>query len=90
MDNKYLFLFSVYTTVLFFIARMVEMKFVKQELIPLKFIISDLLVVFGCSIAASYGYTFSSGFFGNFMNFVTENKSAEIGAPEIFTNVPEF
>jgi hypothetical protein len=90
MENKHLFLFAVYTTILFTVARLVEMKFVKQEMLPMKEVISDVLVVFGSAIVASYGYGYSSQFFGNLMNFVTENKGAEIDAPEIFTNPPEF
>jgi len=90
MENNHLFLFAVYTAILFFIARMVEMKFVKHEMLPLKEVISDVVLVIGCSIVASYGYGYSSQFFGNLINFMTENKTVEMGAPEIFTNVPEF
>jgi hypothetical protein len=90
MENKHLFLFAVYTTVLFFIARLVDMKFVKQEMLPLKEVIGDVAIVFGCAVGASYGYIYSSSLFSNVINFVTEKKETEIGAPEIFTQQPDF
>ena len=90
MENKHLFLFAVYTTILFFIARMVDMKFIKNEMLPLKDVIGDVAIVFGCALGASYGYIYSSAFFGSILDFVTEQKEREIVAPEIFTQQPDF
>ena len=90
MENKHLFLFAVYTTILFFIARMVDMKFVKHEILPLKEVIGDVAIVFGCALGASYGYIYSSNLFGNMIKFVTEQKETDINAPEIFTQQPDF
>lgn len=75
---------------MFCLFKLLEMKFIDQEMQPLKNLIRDNILVFGSSLLASYGYLYTGSMFTNFMNYITENKIVEIHSPEIFTNKPEF
>jgi hypothetical protein len=88
MNN--LFLFAIYTTALFCLSKMLEMKFIDHEIKPLRELVRDCVIVFSCSLSASYGYLYTGSMFTGFMNYVTENKIVEMTNPEIFTNKPEF
>ena len=85
-----LFVFAIYTTVFFCVLKLLEMKFIDEEMQPLKNLIRDNVLVFGSALLASYGYLYTGSMFSNFMNFITENKIVEIQAPEIFTDKPAF
>jgi hypothetical protein len=66
------------------------MKYIDDEMKPLKYLVRDNIIVFSCALISSYGYLYTGSMFSNFINFITENKIAEIQAPEIFTDKPEF
>jgi len=85
-----LFIFAIYTTVMFCLFKLLEMKFIDQEMQPLKNLIRDNILVFGSALLASYGYLYTGSMVTNFMNYITENKIVEIQAPEIFTDKPAF
>jgi len=85
-----LFLFAIYTTLLFCLSKLLEMKFIDEEIKPLKELVRDSIIVFSCALSASYGYLYTGSMFSNFMNYVTENKIMEIKSPEIFTDKPAF
>ena len=85
-----LFIFAIYTTVMFCVFKLLEMKFIDQEMQPLKNLIRDNILVFGSALLASYGYLYTGSMVTNFMNYITENKIVEIQAPEIFTDKPAF
>jgi hypothetical protein len=85
-----LFLFAIYTTVFFCLAKLLEMKFIDEEIKPLKFLVRDTIVVFSAALIGSYGYLYTGSMFSNFMNFITESKIVEIQSPEIFTDKPAF
>ena len=85
-----LFLFAIYTTALFCVAKLLEMKFIDQEMVPLKNLVRDNIVVFSAALLASYGYLYTGSMFTNFMDYITENKIVEIQSPQIFTDKPAF
>jgi len=85
-----LFLFAIYTTVFFCVAKLLEMKYIDDEMKPLKYLVRDNIIVFSAALIASYGYLYSESMFSNAMNFITENKIVEIKSPEIFTDKPAF
>jgi hypothetical protein len=85
-----LFLFAIYTTVCFCLAKLLEMKYIDEEVKPLKYLVRDNIIVFTSALIASYGYLFTGSTFTNLMNFITENKIVEIQSPEIFTDKPAF
>ena len=88
MDN--LFLFAIFTTILFVLAKIAEMKFIDKEWKPLRIIIRDAIIVFSSAFVASYGYSYINGSFSDFLNIVTENKVLKTDATQIFTDVPTF
>ena len=77
MDN--IFLIAGIISVIFFIAKFLEMRYIEKESKPLKFMIRDSLLVYVCSI---------SGF------FILEqlNPILQSGGenPVVFTYNPEF
>jgi hypothetical protein len=82
---------AILITIFFCLAKFVEMKFIDKELKPLKFIIRDALIVFVSSISASFIYFNMNGNLADFMNVMTDTKTAPVGgATEIFTDSPGF
>ena len=88
MDN--LFLFAIFTTILFVLGKIVEMKFIDKEWKPLRIIIRDAILVFASALLASYGYSYMNGSFSDFLNIVTENKVLKTDTTQIFTDLPTF
>jgi hypothetical protein len=79
MDN--IFFVAGFISIIFFIAKFLEMRYIDKETKPLKFIIRDTLVVFVCVVAG---------------NFVIEQVSPVVNeiVPELstvaFTDNPPF
>jgi len=88
MEN--LFLFAIFTTVLFVFIKMLEMKYLDKEIKPLKVIVRDAVIVFASAFVAAYGFFFMKGSFSDFLNIVTENKTMNMESTQIFTDVPAF
>ena len=88
MEN--LFLFAIFTTILFILAKIIEMKYIDKVWKPLRTIIRDAIIVFTSSFIASYGYFYMNGSFSDFINIVTENKILKTEATQIFTDIPSF
>ena len=81
MDN--IFLLAGVITVIFFIAKFLEMRYVEKESRPLKLLIRDALVVFVSIV------------FGNFIIEQVNPALSESGlklqsAPAVFTDNPPF
>lgn len=90
MDTDHLFLVAVFTVIIFLIARFIEMKFIDKEYKPLKLVVKDTLMVFGATLVASYGFFYMNGSFKDFMNVITETKTLDPAATQIFTDTPGF
>jgi hypothetical protein len=88
MEN--LFLFAIFTTILFVLLKLVEMKYLEKEFKPLKYIVRDAVIVFSSSLAAAYGFFYTKGSIDDFLNIVTENKTLNMEATQIFTDTPGF
>jgi len=88
MEN--LFLFAVFTTILFVFIKLMEMKYLEKEFKPLKIIVRDAAIVFMSSLVASYGFMYTQHSFTDFLNIVTENKTYNLESTQIFTDVPGF
>lgn len=88
MEN--LFLIAMFTTLLFFAIKLLEMKYLEKEMKPIKFIVRDGLIVFVSTMLASYGYNYSNGSVTDFFNIITENKVMNADATQIFTDSPGF
>ena len=89
--NHNVFVIPVIITLLFCIAKFIEMKFIDKELKPLKFVIRDATIVFLCSLLATFLSMNMNGTIHEFINVVTDTKTAPIGGnTNIFTDEPGF
>jgi hypothetical protein len=80
MDN--IFVVATVISVVFLISKFVEMRFVDNESKPLKLLIRDTLLVYFSVIS---GY-----FIMEQLKPVLETAGETIGAPQVFTDNPEF
>jgi len=81
---------SIIITCLFVIVKILEMKFVDKEWKPIKVIIRDAVVVFVCCMVGSFMLFNADSSITDFLNIVTDNKSFNMSATEIFTDAPGF
>ena len=66
------------------------MKYVDKEWKPLKTIIRDSVIILVSSIVGSFLYFNMDGSLTDFLNVVTDNKSFNMSATQIFTDAPGF
>lgn len=88
MEN--LFFFAIFTTILFCIFKVVEMKYLDKEFKPLRVMFRDAIIVFTSALVAAYGFFFMRGSISDFFNVVTENKMLHTDTTQIFTDAPGF
>ena len=90
---NHLFLFPVLTTILFCLAKFIEMRFFsdnRDETIPVKYLVRDAVIVFSSSFLVSYIHSMiGDGSIDDFMSIITETKTIP-KITEIFTDTPEF
>lgn len=81
----------LFITILFFLVKFIEMKYIDKEVKPMKYMIRDCFIVFVSSITAVFVYGRFQYPIQDFMNVVTNTKSTPIMShPEIFTDSPGF
>lgn len=102
LNSTNIFIIPVVTSILFFVSKFVEMRFIEKEDKPLKVIFRDTLIVFIASLTATYILFNFSGFIEEFMNVVTDSKMNSgsmfgvngagegVTNTEIFTDKPNF
>lgn len=83
-------LFAIFSTVIFVLFKIVEMKYLEKEFKPLKFVFRDATMVFLSSFLGSVLFFYSNGSIRNFLNFITENKTMNIETAQVFTDTPGF
>jgi hypothetical protein len=83
-------LLSAFVTLLFFMVKMVDMKYVSKEWKPLKHVIRDSVAVLISSVVAIGIYFLTNGRMTDFFNVLTDNKTLKPSATEIFTGDPGF
>lgn len=85
------FVIPIAISVVFFLAKLVELKFIHREQRPLKEIVKDAFIIFLVSLAVVFLYSNYGNYIHSLFHVVTENKTIPIlGTPEIFTDKPEF
>jgi hypothetical protein len=84
------FILSIVVTCIFVIIKVLEMKYVDKEWKPLKIIIRDSVIILVSSIVGSFLYFNMDGSLTDFLNVVTDNKSFNMSATQIFTDAPGF
>ena len=75
-------------TLLFFISKIIEMKYVSKEWKPLKIVIRDSVIVFISGFISIVLFFMSNGDVTDFFNVITENKTLKPSATEVFTGEP--
>jgi hypothetical protein len=81
----------LFITILFFLVKFIEMKYIDKEVKPMKYMIRDCFIVFVSSMSAVFVYDRFQYPIQDFMNVVTNTKAAPIMShPEIFTDNPGF
>jgi len=81
---------SIAVAILFFVAKIVEMKFVLKDMRPLKFLIQETALVFVCSLISTFGFFQFNRQFKDLMSIVTDTKEMDLTTTEIFTDDPGF
>lgn len=89
MENN--FIIAILITVLFCLAKFIEMRFIEKQMKPLKFLVRDACIVFMSGVAATFIFFNMDSTMTDFFNVVTETKSVpQGGAAEVFTDAPGF
>jgi uncharacterized protein YacL len=72
--------------------KFVELKAFPQEkeMRPLKYFVRDVVIVFVSAIIAAFIYFSMSYNISDFMNVITETKTINSSATQIFTDAPGF
>ena len=66
------------------------MKYLDKQLKPLKNIIRDAFMVFVSTLVGVYAFSLFGGSVQEFFNIVTESKTLNAAATQVFTDVPGF
>ena len=83
-------LFAVLVTVLFGAMKFAEMKFIENEMKPLKDIVRDIIMVFGSSVFGGYIFLLNGDSLYEMMSVIMNKKRLNPESTQIFTGVPEF
>ena len=75
---------------IFFLLKMLEMKYILKEWKPLKHTIRDSVYVFISGFLCLFVFLNISGSVNDFMNVITDNKSMNLKATQVFTDEPGF
>jgi hypothetical protein len=81
---------SVFITIMFFVLKLIDMKYISKEWKPMKTVIRDSLLVLVGSTLSVLVYFLTNGRMNDFFNILTENKTLKPSATEIFTGEPGF
>jgi len=85
-----IFIISAIITFLFCLVKFIEMKYLDKEFKPLKFLVRDAVMVFVCSITASFFVFNMDGSITDFFNVLTDTKTLNTATTQIFTDEPGF
>jgi len=85
-----IFIISTIITFLFCLVKFIEMKYLDKEFKPLKFLVRDAVMVFVCSITASFFVFNMDASITDFFNVLTDTKTLNTATTQIFTDEPGF
>lgn len=84
------FLFAIGATILFSILKFMEMKWIDDEIKPLKLFVRDIVMVFISSFACALVLLKFSTNVDDFISILTNVKTLNPETTQIFTGVPDF
>jgi hypothetical protein len=85
-----LLLIAAIVTFMYTMMKVVLMKYVDKQMTPLKFIIRDATMVFAACFIGLFGFFQINGSLNDFLNVVTDGKSLNMQATQVFTDEPGF
>ena len=87
MENT--ILLTIVISIFFVIAKMVEMKYIHNETLPMKLLARDVIVVASCSFGVLYIFFEFKGKITEWFGLTSMGGSV-VKPPEIFTDNPGF
>ena len=78
------------TTVVFFVVRILEMKYIDKEWMPMKYVVRDIFIVFISALTGAISYFHMEVGLLEFFSVVTDNGEIAPIATQIFTDEPGF
>ena len=82
---------SMAITVIYSIAKFVEMKFIENDVKPLKIVVRDALIVGSSSFISLFFYFYLETYLFDFFNIITNTKtSISEKSINVFTDDPNF
>ncbi len=83
-------LFAVFIAVLFTGMKFAEMKFLDQQMKPLKDVVRDVVMVFGSAILGGYVFLMNNQYLDEMFSVLLNTKTLNSESTQIFTGTPEF
>jgi hypothetical protein len=84
-------LLSITITFLFFVLKIVEMKYLDKEVKPFKIIFRDTVIVFVSSMVSSFAYFHFNKHIHDFFNIITSTPTLSTPSnTPVFTDEPGF
>lgn len=78
------------TTAIFFVFRILEMKYIDKEWMPMKYVVRDIFIVFIAALTGAVSYFHMEVGLLEFFSVVTDNGEIAPIATQIFTDEPGF
>ena len=75
---------------LFSAMKVLEMKYITKQWTPLKHVIRDAVMVFAASFIGLFIFFQGNSTITDFMDVVTDSKSLNLNATQVFTDEPGF
>jgi len=90
MEN--VLLLTITIAVLFIVVKITEMRFIENELKPLKTVVRDAFIVAGCAFVPIWGYFQFKDHISDWFGISTTGGmgTMPVKTPDIFTDTPTF
>lgn len=85
-----LIFFSLIVTVVYSLFKILEMKYIEKEWMPVKILIRDVVMVFAASFVGSNVINYSGNNITQFFNVLTDTKVNPTSNAQVFTDNPNF
>lgn len=81
---------SISITVIYCIAKFIEMKYIENDIKPLKIIARDAFIVATSSFTSLSFYYYLETYLFDFFNIITNSKTSSEKTVNVFTDDPNF
>jgi hypothetical protein len=84
------FILSLVITVVYFVSKLIDMKYISKEWKPMRTVMRESLFVLVSSILSVVVFFLTNGKMSDFFDILTESKTLKPSATEVFTGEPGF